>query len=443
MKTPNALQRIDTNQHIRSTLNTKKIAKNFSSFAVVALALTVGHAMGQQSEDDSVSVASQSSKVAVNIEDLRDSSRKTFELIDSNQSGSITLEEVTYWSSEMEQVRMNAEEIDKWWRQQDEISNKFMRTDRETEEFEIVDANSDAVVSDQEFDMREDSIRNHGLKLGFQALDTDDNGGVELVEFNAFIDEIEQADENKDGLISISEAMYVGNRSLAQEIFKLSPSLRREAQTLIAKLNTTSKIPKRDEEASPTGVNISDLRERLTKVFERIDENHSGSITQNEIDLSLTDGELAQMEPQELRHWDRRRREILREFSQKDLELETTEFAIVDKDGDGVLNIKEYDTHEEAIENYRVKLGWKELDTDGSSGVELAEFISFLDDVEKLDENNDGTVSMFEARMSLDRKLIREFGLGEITYTYTIIDTSAQRIQAAKDRINNRVETKE
>lgn len=105
---------------------------------------------------------------------------------------------------------MNAEERAKWDRQQYEIAKKFMRTDRETEEFEIVDANSDGVVNNEEFDIREDSLRNHGLKLGFQKLDTDDNGGVVLVEFKAFIDEIEQADEDRDGSISTIEALDLG-----------------------------------------------------------------------------------------------------------------------------------------------------------------------------------------------------------------------------------------
>ncbi len=98
------------------------------------------------------------------------------------------------------------------------------------------------------------------------------------------------------------------------------------------------------ETSSSQGVDISDLRERSTKVFERLDENHSGSITLDEIDVSLTDEELAQMVPQELRLWDRRRIEIFKKFFREDPEV--NEFKIADKDNDGVLNKEEYDTHE-------------------------------------------------------------------------------------------------
>ncbi|MXW07895.1 MAG: hypothetical protein F4X56_02485 [Gammaproteobacteria bacterium] len=228
------------------------------SFAVATLVLIVGHSLAQKSEENSESEASPSPTILVNIEELRDSSRRIFELIDSNQSGSISLDEITHWSSEDDQERMNAVERDKALRRQQAISNKFMRRDRETEEFEIVDANSNGFVSEKEFDGREDSIRNHGLELGFQELDIDDNGGVELVEFNAYIDEIEQVDKDKDGSISTIEAVdlvfienrteYSEDRSLLKEVFSVYRPSRGVQQSLLEEFNGSFKKTKNDAE---------------------------------------------------------------------------------------------------------------------------------------------------------------------------------------------------
>ncbi|MXW07894.1 MAG: hypothetical protein F4Z87_07220 [Gammaproteobacteria bacterium] len=194
------------------------------------------------------------------------------------------------------------------------------------------------------------------------------------------------------------------------------------------------------EESSSRGVDIDDLRESSTEVFEQLDENHSGSITRDEIDISLTDEELAQMVPQELRQWDRRRMEIYKKFFREDIEV--SEFEVADKDNDGVLNKEEYGARDTTIENYKVELGWKELDTDSSGSVELVEFNGFLDDFEQYDEDNDGILSYEEAKNSNDQEILRVVRARQNSYVYTYLDNSAQRIQRAKERVKKNNEGK-
>ncbi|MYF38932.1 MAG: hypothetical protein F4219_09280 [Gammaproteobacteria bacterium] len=98
------------------------------------------------------------------------------------------------------------------------IQSKFLKYDEETEEFEIVDKNSDGVLNEEEYLMRYETILERGVEFGFNKLDLDKNGGVELLEFNKFLDDLEEYDEDGDGTISAVEAKKSGQPLILPEL---------------------------------------------------------------------------------------------------------------------------------------------------------------------------------------------------------------------------------
>lgn len=161
-----------------------------------------------------------------------------------------------------------------------------------------------------------------------------------------------------------------------------------------------------------SGASIQDLRERSTDLFELLDENQSGSITLDEIDLSQLGSDLEQMAPEELRQYRRRSSVIQSKFMSWSAEVD--EFEVVDTNSDGVWTKEEYEVRYENLQRHRIELGFQEWDTDGNDAIELHEFNSHLDELELLDENADGTVSHQEAFKSKDKNVISDVLLNKL-----------------------------
>ncbi|MXZ56477.1 MAG: hypothetical protein F4227_04210 [Gammaproteobacteria bacterium] len=140
------------------------------------------------------------------IQELRDRSTKTFELLDQDNSSSITFDEIDLSEMESEVPDMNNEELREYSRRVNAIHSKFMNWTTEFDEFEVVDSNSDGVWNRDEYEVRHQNLQSHRLELGLKEWDTDENGAVELHEFNSHLDELELLDENADGTVSHQEA---------------------------------------------------------------------------------------------------------------------------------------------------------------------------------------------------------------------------------------------
>ena len=152
------------------------------------------------------------------IQELRDRSTKTFELLDQDGSSSITLDEIDLIEMESEVSDMNSEELREYSRRVSAIHSKFMNWTTEVDEFEVVDTNGDGVWNRDEFEIRHQNLQNHRLELGLNEWDTDENGAVELHEFNSHLDELELLDENADGTVSHQEAFKSKNDDVISDV---------------------------------------------------------------------------------------------------------------------------------------------------------------------------------------------------------------------------------
>ena len=140
------------------------------------------------------------------IQELRDRSTNTFELLDRDNSSSITFDEIDLSEMESEVPDMDNEELREYSQRVNVIHSKFMNWTTEFDEFEVVDTNGDGVWNRDEYEIRHQNLQSHRLELGLKDWDTDENGAVELHEFNSHLDELELLDENADGTVSHQEA---------------------------------------------------------------------------------------------------------------------------------------------------------------------------------------------------------------------------------------------
>lgn len=157
-------------------------------------------------------------KAGASIQDLRERSTNWFNLLDENQSGSITLDEIDLTEMESETEQMDPEELRQYRRRSSVIHSKFMSWSSEIDEFEVVDANGDGVWNKDEFEARNANMQRHRLELGIQEWDTDGNGAVELHEFNSHLDELELLDENADGKVSHQEAFKSKDKNVMSDV---------------------------------------------------------------------------------------------------------------------------------------------------------------------------------------------------------------------------------
>ena len=194
-----------------------------TSYAVAIILVAGGSAIAQSSVGtgdltEMLAGYASTSIAGQKIEDLRERSKAVFERLDENQSGSITLDELDVSVTEEEEAKMTRLELRQWRHRTSVIQSKFLKYDEETEEFEIVDKNSDGVLNEEEYLMRYETILERGVEFGFNKLDLDKNGGVELLEFNKFLDDLEEYDEDGDGTISAVEAKKSGQPLILPEL---------------------------------------------------------------------------------------------------------------------------------------------------------------------------------------------------------------------------------
>ena len=153
------------------------------------------------------------------IDEVREASKETFKLLDANDNGSITLDEIDILEELMEgEESLPAEELAELRQRLNIVSRTFMHLEEEIDHFEIADTDHDGTLSESEFDLQEASVRTHILQLNLDSFDEDKNGGIEESEFTAHLDDVEDLDTDGDGSLSRAELRGIENQRLLQDI---------------------------------------------------------------------------------------------------------------------------------------------------------------------------------------------------------------------------------
>ena len=198
------------------------MSRNLISSAIAVFALGGLGASADESSKESLEFLDQLGwfKSGAQIQELRDRSTEVFELLDENDSGSITLDEIDLSQFETDMATMNPAELQQNRQRINAIQSKFMYWSEEIDEFEVVDTNSDGYWSEEEYEARRENLNLHRLELGLKQFDTDENGAVELHEFNSHLDELEVLDEDGDGTVSREEAFKSKNSQVITDVLK-------------------------------------------------------------------------------------------------------------------------------------------------------------------------------------------------------------------------------
>ena len=153
------------------------------------------------------------------IDEVREAVQETFKLLDSNNNGSITLDEIDILEELIEgEDSLPAEELAELRQRMNIVSRTFMHLDEEIDNFEIADTDHDGTLSESEFNLQEATIRTHILQLNLDSFDKDKNGGIEESEFTAHLDDVEDLDTDGDGSLSRAELRGIENQRLLQDI---------------------------------------------------------------------------------------------------------------------------------------------------------------------------------------------------------------------------------
>lgn len=148
----------------------------------------------------------------VNINELRESTEKSFELLDQNDNGRITIDEIDIDFDDIPKEELRSAKQRRTLAQQ-----KFLTWDREIDRFEISDTNQDKVLDRKEYETKDKTVRTHLLQLGIEDLDLDKNGSVDRKEYAANLDALEELDEDGDGFLSMQEFASSGDTSLVRD----------------------------------------------------------------------------------------------------------------------------------------------------------------------------------------------------------------------------------
>lgn len=153
------------------------------------------------------------------ITDIRDQSTETFKLLDEDDNGSITLEEIDLASlSEEETAELSNEELRARRQRSSLASSMFLRWTEDMDAFEISDTNGDGFMTREEFENRRATLRTHMLEEGIAIYDTDKNGSVELTEFSAKLADLEDIDIDGSGTLSRAELSKVDDNEVIRSI---------------------------------------------------------------------------------------------------------------------------------------------------------------------------------------------------------------------------------
>ncbi|MDE0645917.1 MAG: hypothetical protein OXH84_06770 [Gammaproteobacteria bacterium] len=197
----------------------KIITTNF----VIALVVIAGFAIATsvQAQDGRYRIISEDSATwfnkGFNINELRESTNSSFDLLDADSNGRISLDEI-----DIDFEKVTEDQVQTMRRRARVAQEKFMKWDAEIDRFDICDTNQDGVMDRDEFDNEEKNIRRHRLQLGLDELDTDRNGSVDRGEFSAHLDSLEEMDEDGDGYLSRKEYSKSDNPALLRDAFSQS-----------------------------------------------------------------------------------------------------------------------------------------------------------------------------------------------------------------------------
>lgn len=345
---------------------------------------------------------------------LESSINNVFVLIDADENGSITLEEIDLLREDSNEP-LSLEEL-ALRRRRLGLINHYFWTDEEINRFEIGDSNSDGSLTREEFDNLSANIRTRRLELGLQELDSNKNGSVETNEFTAHIAKFEEWDSDGDGSLNRREIAGIEDRRVQVELHRpvferrleevmkyLAAERAQRAAVAAGKVQDTNRrLP--PIFANGPDANIDDLREASKNVFNLLDANDSGAITLDEIDIAdeLTKGE--EYLPSEKLAELRQRSEII---SYTFLRVEETidSFEIADSNHNGTLSETEFDLMGTAVRTHVLQLNLDSFDTDNSSSVVFREFSAHLDNIEEFDTDGDGHISPKEMRGVSDFRL--------------------------------------
>ena len=185
--------------------------------AVVGMVLLAGTVYAQSSSGSRSSWRWQSQEPS--ITDIRDRSTEIFEVLDANENGSISLDEIDLANlTEDETAELSNEEL-RLRRQRSQLaSNMFLRWNDDMDAFAISDVNGDGFMTREEYENRRSVLRTHMLEEGIAIYDKDRNGSVELLEFNANLSDLEEVDKDGSGTLSRSELSKVDNRELMRSV---------------------------------------------------------------------------------------------------------------------------------------------------------------------------------------------------------------------------------
>ncbi|MYF02075.1 MAG: hypothetical protein F4227_03630, partial [Gammaproteobacteria bacterium] len=100
------------------------------------------------------------------LNQLETMSSGVFELLDTDENGSITLDEIDLMKEDDEEP-LNEEELSLRQRRMSLI-NSYFWTEQEINTFEIADTNGDGSMNRDEYDNLETSVRTHVLTLGIE-----------------------------------------------------------------------------------------------------------------------------------------------------------------------------------------------------------------------------------------------------------------------------------
>ncbi|MYD45022.1 MAG: hypothetical protein F4W92_01535 [Gammaproteobacteria bacterium] len=347
------------------------------------------------------------------LNQLETAINNVFEMLDADENGSITLDEIDL-SREGSDEPLNRDELAPRIRKLGLI-NHYFRTDQEVNTFEVGDTNGNRSLTRREFDELGTNLRTHRLKLGLQALDSNKNGNVEANEFAAHLEEFDEWDSDGDGALNRKEMAEI------PEFHRIQIELHRPMfdQRAAAELDYYVALRERraaaEQDQTPsrrlppifahgTAANIDELREASKNTFDLLDADDSRSITLDEIDITkeLIEGE--EKLPTEKLAELRRRAEVI-SYTFLNIEEKIDNFEVADTNHNGTLNETEFDLLSTTVRTYRLQLGLDAIDSDKNGSVQLSEFSAHLDNIEKFDSDGDGTISPEEMRDVVDFRL--------------------------------------
>lgn len=349
------------------------------------------------------------------LNQLETATNSVFELLDVNENGSITLDEIDL-SIEASDEPLSRDELASRIRRSGLISHYFA-TDDEIDRFEVGDINRDGSMTREEFGDLPANVRTHKLKLGLQALDSDQNGNVEADEFASHLGDFDEWDSDGDGSLNRKEMAVIPEFHRIQIELHRSTFERRSGEELdyyvALRERSAASAAGQDQPpsrrlppifASGTAANIDDLREASKKTFNLLDANNSGSITLNEIDIANELIEAEDILPPEKLAELRYRSQVI-SYTFLNVEEQIDNFEVADTDHNGTLSETEFSLMSTTVRTHILQLNLDAFDSDKNGSVQLSEFSAHLDNIEELDSDGDGTISPEEMHDVADFRL--------------------------------------